>query len=55
MIKIEDVENAQNLWGTGIVKIGQLKDSFKECRMYTLDFINKILYSLYKNINLILE
>ena len=30
MIKIEDVENAQNQWGSGIVKIGQLKDSFKE-------------------------
>ena len=42
MIKIEDVENAQNQWGSGIVKIGQLKDSLKECRMYTLDFINKI-------------
>ena len=42
MIKIEDVENAQNQWGSGIVKIGQLKDSFKECRMYTLDFINKM-------------
>ena len=42
MIKIEDVENAQNKWGSGIVKIGQLKDSLKECRMYTLDFINKM-------------
>ena len=42
MIKIEDVENAQNQWGSRIVKIGQLKDSFKECRMYTLDFINKM-------------
>ena len=42
MIKIEDVENTQNQWGSGIVKIGQLKDSFKECRMYTLDFINKM-------------
>ena len=42
MIKIEDVENAQNQWGSGIVKIGQLKDSLKECRMYTLDFINKM-------------
>ena len=44
MIKIEDVEKAQNQWGSGIVKIGQLKDSFKECRMYTLDFIN-IMYN----------
>lgn len=42
MIKIEDVENVQNQWGSGIVKIGQLKDSLKECRMYTLDFINKM-------------
>ena len=42
MIKIEDVEKAQNQWGSGIVKIGQLKDSFKECRMYSLDFINKM-------------
>jgi len=42
MIKIEDVDKAQEHWGSGIVKIGQLKDAFKECRMYTLDFINKM-------------
>ena len=42
MIKIEDVEKTQEHWGYGIVKIGQLKDTFKECRMYTLDFIKKM-------------
>ena len=42
MIKVEEVNKAQELWGSGIVKIGELKSSFKECRMYTLDFIKKM-------------
>ena len=42
MIKVEEVNKAQELWGSGIVKIGELKSSFKECRMYALDFIKKM-------------
>ena len=42
MITVEEVNKAQELWGAGIVKIGELKSSFKECRMYALDFIKKM-------------
>ena len=42
MIKVEEVDKAQELWGSGIVKIGELKSSFNECRMYALDFIKKM-------------
>ena len=41
-MKIQEIEKAQKKWGKGIVKIGELKDSFKECRMFTIDFINKM-------------
>jgi hypothetical protein len=42
MITVEEVNKVQELWGAGIVKIGELKSSFKECRMYALDFIKKM-------------
>ena len=41
-MKIQEIEKAQEKWGKGIVKIGELKDSLKECRMFTIDFINKM-------------
>ena len=41
-MKIQEIEKAQEKWGNGIVKIGELKDSLKECRMFTIDFINKM-------------
>ena len=42
MITKEQVLEAQEKWGNGIVKIGELKDTIKECRMFTLDFISKM-------------
>ena len=41
-MKIQEIEKAQEKWAKGIVKIGELKDSLKECRMFTIDFINKM-------------
>jgi hypothetical protein len=41
-MNIQEIEKAQEKWGNGIVKIGELKDSIKECRMFTLDFISKM-------------
>ena len=41
-MKIQEIEKAQEKWGKGIVKIGELKNSLKECRMFTIDFINKM-------------
>ena len=41
-MKIQEIEKAQEKWGNGIVKIGELKDSLKECRMFTINFINKL-------------
>ena len=41
-MNIQEIEKAQEKWGNGIVKIGQLKDTIKECRMFTLDFISKM-------------
>jgi len=41
MITTEKVINAQNSWGSGVVKIGSLKDSRPECEAYTSDFLDK--------------
>ena len=41
-MNIQEIEKAQKNWGEGIVKIGGLKDSVKECRMFTVDFISKM-------------
>ena len=39
-MNIQEIEKAQEKWGNGIVKIGELKDTIKECRiclLYTSD------------------
>jgi hypothetical protein len=41
-MNIQEIEKAQEKWGNGIVKIGELKGTIKECRMFTLDFISKM-------------
>ena len=41
-MNIQEIEKAQEKWGNGIVKIGSLKDSIKECRMFAVDFISKM-------------
>ncbi len=41
-MKIKEIEKAQEKWGNGIVKIGELKDTTKECRMFTVAFISKM-------------
>ena len=41
-MNIQEIEKAQEKWGNGIVKIGELKDTIKECRMFTLDLISKM-------------
>ena len=41
-MNIQEIEKAQEKWGNGIVKIGELKDTIKQCRMFTLDFISKM-------------
>ncbi|WP_298426264.1 hypothetical protein [uncultured Kordia sp.] len=40
MITKEQVLSAQEKWGNGVVKIGSLKDSRKECEAYTNDFLD---------------
>ena len=40
MITKEQVENAQKLWGDGVVKIGALKDKREECEAYTSNFLD---------------
>ena len=35
-MNIQEIEKAQEKWGNGIVKIGELKDTINECRMFTL-------------------
>lgn len=42
MITKEQVVAAQNEWGAGVVKIGSLKDSRKECESFTSDFLDKL-------------
>jgi len=41
-MNIQEIEKVQQKWGDGIVKIGKLKDTIKECRMFTLNFISKM-------------
>ena len=41
MINKKEIEEVQNSWGKGIITIGKLKDSPKECRIFTVNFINK--------------
>ena len=42
MITKEQVIEAQNEWGAGVVKIGSLKDNRSECESFTSDFLNKL-------------
>lgn len=41
MISKEQVIEAQNKWGAGVVKIGSLKDNRQECEDYTSAFIDE--------------
>lgn len=40
MITKEQVLEAQNKWGAGVVKIGSLKDNRAACELYTNDFLD---------------
>ena len=42
MISKEQVIEAQNVWGSGVVKIGSLKDSRSECESFTSEFLDKL-------------
>ena len=45
MITKDQVLKAQNEWGDGVVKIGELKNLRSDCESYTNDFLDR-LYSL---------
>ena len=40
MITKEQVLDAQNKWGSGVVKIGSLKDNRSECEAYANEFLD---------------
>ena len=42
MITKEQVTAAQEQWGSGVVKIGSLKDSRSECEAYASDFLDTL-------------
>ena len=42
MVTKEQVINAQNEWGQGVVKIGSLKDDRASCESFTSDFLDKL-------------
>jgi len=42
MISKEQVVEAQNTWGQGVVKIGSLKDDVSECEAFASGFLNKL-------------
>ena len=42
MITKEQVINAQNEWGQGVVKIGSLKDNRTGCESFTSEFLDKL-------------
>ena len=42
MITTEQVIEAQNEWGAGVVKIGSLRDLRAECESFTSDFLDKL-------------
>ena len=42
MITKKQVENAQNTWGDGVVKIGSLKEDRSECEDFTNKFLDKL-------------
>ncbi len=42
MITKQQVLEAQTEWGSGVVKIGSLKDSRQECESFANDFLNSL-------------
>ena len=42
MITKQQVENTQNTWGDGVVKIGSLKEDRSECEDFTNKFLDKL-------------
>jgi hypothetical protein len=42
MITKSQVEEAQKVWGQGVVKIGKLKDNRDQCESFASDFLNKL-------------
>jgi hypothetical protein len=42
MITKEQVIEAQNEWGAGVVKIGSLKENRSDCESFTSDFLDKL-------------
>ena len=42
MITKEQVIEAQNVWGSGVVKIGSLKVTRSECESFTSEFLDKL-------------
>lgn len=41
MITKQEVENAQQAWGEGVVKIGSLKDQREQCETYASSFLDE--------------
>ncbi len=41
MIAKEEVENAQKVWGEGVVRIGSLQNDRGECESFTEEFVGK--------------
>ena len=42
MITKEQVEKAQNDWGSGVVKIGSLKDEIIKCEQFANEFLDQL-------------
>ncbi len=42
MITVQDVENVQQIWGSGVVKIGSLKNNRIECEAFCGDFLDQL-------------
>lgn len=42
MLTQDQVLEAQNNWGSGVVKIGSLKDNRSECEAYASEFLDKL-------------
>ena len=42
MVTKEQVLEAQNIWGSGVVKIGSLKDNRSECEAYASEFLDRL-------------
>lgn len=42
MITKEQVEEVQNVWGAGVVKIGSLKSNRSDCEAFTSEFLDNL-------------